>query len=536
MLGGSALGGWGLPRQAQLAGVVERLLDEALPGKRVRVVNLGKTGWGSPQLTFVFERVAERLDPDLVITVMGNNERMDLANAIALNGFEFDRLFARRDALRLSALLRLIEPRPDVTLEVSTPPMPQRWDLPMHGDINAYAMPRLRRMVKRIAKATDAPTVVCSVPVNHRYHRGTREWWFVGEDRVLSEPYRTAHWAWYHDAPEAGIEAMTERLEGDPAEASSLLLRGWFRRRAGDEAGAVEDFGASLDALADDDELPTRILAAWATQGADGSAAASALVAPWIEEARGRSIENKLPCDVPDLLFYAGDPAGSAPEYEACLLQRFYYRADGVTNDGLRSAAEATGVDFFDLDGAVRRASPDGIPAFETFYDYCHYTPRGNVLAGHLVAAAVAPHLGIDASAIPSVVEGVGGYDRARRAKLTDEADLASWAGASWDVTLLTQLRADLQRERRTGDDESPLGRVFAANRDASTSSLSNPDATRLALHGYLGALARDPDFAPAQANLEAVLRTEAGRAFVEAERGEDPMTQRLRALLGEVN
>ncbi|MCP4870052.1 MAG: SGNH/GDSL hydrolase family protein [Proteobacteria bacterium] len=536
MLGGSALGGWGLPRQAQLAGIVERLLDEAIPDRRVRVINLGKTGWGSPQLTFAFERVASRLDPDLVITVMGNNERMDLANAIALNGFEYEALFARRDALRLSALMRLIEPKPDVTLEVPTPPMPQRWDLPMHEDINGYAMPRLKRMVKRIVKAGDAPAVVCSVPVNHRYHRGTREWWFVGEDVVLTEPYRTAHWAWYHSAPEAGVEAMTQRLSEQPGEAPAHLLRGWFRRRGGDEAGASEDFGAALAALAEADDLPARILRAWATQGAEGAEAASALVAPWVAEARSRTIENQLPCDVPDLLYYAGDAEAAAPEYEACLLQRFYYRADAVTNDGLRTAAAAAGADFFDLDGAVRAASPDGIPAFDTFYDYCHYTPRGNVLAGHLVAAAAAPALGIDAGRIPTPEAGLAAYDEARGGRTVDLPELASWAGASYDVTLLTQLRADLQRERRTGDDDSALGRIFAANRDASTSAVSNPDATRLALHGYLGALALDPSSAVAKANLEAVLKTPAGRSFVEAERGDDVMTHRLRELLAELD
>jgi len=535
MLGGSALGGWGLPRQAQLTGIVERLLDDALPDRDVRVLNLGKTGWASPQLTYVFEQVADRLDPDLVVTVMGNNERMDLANAIALNGFEVDALLARREVLRRSALMRLIEPRPDVTLEAPTPPMPQRWDLPMHDRIDAYAMPRLGRMVKRIRKAGGAPMVVCSLPVNHRYHRGTREWWFVGEDAMHAEAYRTAHWAWSHGAPEAGAAAMTERLAEHPEEIGARVLRGWFRKRGGDDAGAWEDFGDALGDLGVPEQLPERMLAAWATQGQLGVGAAGVTVLPWIEEARSRPVEHQLPCDVPDLLWYAGDPVAAAEEYEACLLQRFYYRADAVTNEGLRAAAAGAGADFYDLDADVRAASPDGVPSFETFYDYCHYTPRGNVLAGHLVAAAIAPKLGIDAAAIPPVAEVMARYDAARAGRLVDLPELDGWAGAAWDVTLLTQLRADLQRDRRIGDEDSAMGRLFAANRDASSSALSNPDATRLALHGYLGALAVEPDFAVARANLEAVLRTEAGRSFLEGERGNDPVTEQLRAIAAEL-
>jgi len=78
-LGGSALGGWGLPTSASAVGIVERLLREASPGKKIRVLNLSRTGFGSAQLAWVFEQVAQQLQPDLVVTVMGNNERLDVA-------------------------------------------------------------------------------------------------------------------------------------------------------------------------------------------------------------------------------------------------------------------------------------------------------------------------------------------------------------------------------------------------------------------------------------------------------------------------
>jgi hypothetical protein len=279
--------------------------------------------------------------------------------------------------------------------------------------------------------------------------------------------------------------------------------------------------------------VAAQLLTAWAVQGASGVEAARVLVEPWIEETREETLPNQLPCTVPDLLWYAGDEAAAADGYEACLLQQFYYRADAITNRGLRDAAEAAGAEFYDLDAEVRLASPHGIPGFETFYDYCHYTPRGNLLAGHLVAAALAPHLGIDPGRLVTAAAAIARYDQERADRRTDFPELGSWVGADWDVTLLTQLRADLQRDRRGGDGESALGRVFEANSAASSSALSSPDATRLALHGYLGALDGDPDFAVARANLEAVLRTEAGRSFVEAERDDAPVIQRLRALSG---
>ncbi len=527
MLGGSALGGWGLPPQAQLSGVVQRLLGQANPGKRVRVVNLGKTGWASPQLAWTFGKAAGRLDPDLVVTVMGNNERMDLANAIALNDFQHERLLARRDALRRSALLRRLEPKPDVHLDLPSPPMPQRWDLPMHDDITAYAMARLKRTVRRLAKDADAPMVVASVPVNHRYHRGTKEWWFVGEDRMDAEPYRTAHWAWYYDAPEAGLAAVAA-LDEAPAD----LLQGWFLKRLGRDDEAAAAFDAALAGIGPDPgEAGARMMAAWATQGRFGADAAKALVVPWIDDLRAVSIEGQLPCDVPDLLWYAGDEEAAAPLYEECLLHRFYYRADAETNAGLRAAADAAGAEFVDLDAAVRAASPHGVPAFEWFYDYCHYTPRGNVLAGTVLARALAPYLDVDPSALPTPDEALARYDALRNGSLLDRLEIEEWTGVAWDVTLLTQLRVDLQQDRRTGDEESWTAHAFHGNRDASTAALSSLDATRLALHSYVRALRQEPGAEVVRRNLELLLRSEAGRAFLSGEQGDDETTRMLREI-----
>jgi len=532
MIGGSALGGWGLPSQAQLSGVVERLLDPALPGRKVRVLNLGMTGWGSAQLAYGFEEVAKRIDADLVVTVMGNNERLDLANAIVLSGFQHETLFARRAVLRTSALLRWIEPAPPHHLDMPPLPMPEVWDLPMEDEIGAYVARRLGRTVKRLRKAAGAPMVVCSVPVNHRYHRRTREWWFVGEAEMLSEPYRTAHWAWSYDAPDAGIKAMTERLAEQPEDAAATVIRGWLRQRGGDLEGSADDFAAALDLLGSLAESEQRLLTAWAVHGAEGPAAAQALIAPWVEEERGASAEFQRPCGVADLLWYAGDEEAAAPAYEACLLHQYYYRADPVINEGLRAAAARAGAEFYDLDGAIRARSPHGVPGFESFYDYCHYTPRGAVLAGHLIAAAIAPRIGIDPASLPSPEDGVAAYGRLRAGRTEDLPALEEWVGASWDVTLLTQLRLDLPSERRGGDDQSALGMIFAANSNAATSSLVNLDATRLAIGGYLAALEVEPEHPVARANLASVLATDAGRLLIPSDDRGDLTPDRVSELL----
>ena len=529
-LGGSALGGWGLPRTATLTGIVERLLDEATPDRRVRVINLGKTGWASPHIAWVFSRTARRLDPDLVVTVMGNNERMDLANAVSLFEGDPDTLFTSRSVMRRFALARLMRPAPEEALDLPSPPMPELWDLDDPEQIHSYALRRLHRTVRRIRRAARAPVLVASVAVNHRYHRLGKEWWFAGEQTYNSEPWRTAHWAWYHDAPRLGAAAIRARLRENPDEVASEVLLGALLKRAGDpEADGV--LLRAIDRLGPPGELDRdrRVQLAWATAQLWGSEAALERVEPWIREIEGDLPDRHLPCDVADLRWYAGDREGARPLYQRCLLQRMYYRADGRINEGLRRSARRSGVRFYDLEADVRAASPDGIPGWEIFYDYCHYNPRGNLLVGHLLAGRIAEQLDIEA-AIPTAEEALEAWDRDRAGRLTDLPGLDRWAGASHDVTLLTALRIDVQTQARLGPEGTALSHTFHGNRDAAGASFGRMHGVPIALQSYLRALEADPSFDPARANLEWLLGTDAGAWAAANLSGDDPWMQQLQA------
>jgi hypothetical protein len=529
-LGGSALGGWGLPTTATLTGIAERLLDEATPDRRVRVINLGKTGWGSPHVAWVFSQTARRLDPDLVVTVMGNNERMDIANALSLFEGDPDTLFKSRGVMRRSAVARLMRPAPEEALDLPSPPMPELYDLDDPERIDRYALGRLHRTVRRIRRAARAPLLVTSVAVNHRYHRLGKEWWFAGEETYNSEPWRTAHWAWYHDAPKLGAAAIRARLRERPDEVASEVLLGALLKRAGDpEADGV--LLRAIDRLGPAGGLDRdrRVQLAWATAELWGAGAAAELVAPWIDQLERDVPERQRACDAADLLWYAGDREAAAPWYEQCLLQRMYYRADGVINEGLRRSARRSGVRFYDLEADVRAASPDGIPGWETFYDYCHYNPRGNVLVGHLLATRIAEQLDLP-GAIPSAASALEAWDRDRAGRLSDLPELNRWAGVSHDVTLLTALRVDVQNEARQGPPGTALSHTFDGNRDAASASFGRIDGLPIALQSYLRALDADPSFDPARRNLDWLLHTEAGGWTLANLSGDDPWMERLQA------
>jgi len=511
---------------------VERLLDEAAPDRRVRVINLGKTGWASPQIAWVFGRTADRLDADLVVTVMGNNERMDVANALSLFEGDPQTLFTSRWFDRKFALVRLLRPEADVQLAAPSPPMPELWDLEDPEAIDRYALRRLHRTVRRIRRAAGAPLLVTSVAVNHRYHRLGKEWWFAGEQTYNSEPWRTAHWAWYHDAPQLGAAAIRARLREQPDEVASRVLLGALLARSGDpEATGV--LLEAIERLGPTDELDRegRVLRAWATRELLGPDAAAELVAPWIEELEARVAERRQPCDVADLLAYAGDP-GAGAWYERCLLQRMYYRADGAINEGLRRSARRSGARFYDLDADVRAASPGGVPGWEIFYDYCHYNPRGNLLVGHLLATRIAEQLDLPGQ-IPSHQEALEAWDRDRAGRLSDLPELERWAGVSHDVTLLTALRIDVQRDARQGPSGTPLTLTFDGNRDAAGASFATMDAVPIALQSYLRALEVDPGFEAARSNLEWLLSTDAGAWQASHLSGDDAWIRQLRELTG---
>jgi len=573
-LGGSALGGWGAPTSSTAVGIVERLLNAASPERRIKVLNLARTGFGSPQLSYVLDQVGEALQPDLVVTVMGNNERLDVAAAVharqddeaevarltsfgggagpsADTGTSLEQpwLAALR---RQSALVRLIrgelaplaeQTATDITSDVDVV-MPLRHKLKHPDKIDAFALRRLEQTLGALAAtstALGAQLLVNTVPVNVRYNSSEHEWFFFGPKRFRSEPYRTAHWAHYYEAPEAGAEAMRERLGEAPDELPAHLLLGHFLKRSGEVEEAAAHFRNVIDALdasanrtqqgsGVEWSSETQLMYAWAVRELKGTGAARELVAPWIKSWQEETHRNMGTdaCPVANLLYYAGDIDGARVEHEACLLDAYYYRADPAINDQLLGLAQRLGVHSFDLASEVAARSPAGLPGYELFLDYCHYNPRGNLLVGHLLASQIAEVLQLPGS-VPSLETALRRYEQRRAGRPTDLPELNEWAGVNFDVTYLTSDRhGDNSHFVRPGDADSALARVFQGNELASgryrcfgqcechcsprfglrSTHEEQPDAFVQAAGLYRQALARDPEMSAAQSNLE-VLRAQ---------------------------
>jgi len=568
-LGGSALGGWGLPVSATAVGVVERLLNAASPDKKIRVLNLARTGFGSPQLAYVLEQVGPVLQPDLVVTVMGNNERLDVAAAVYARQddlVEVDRLTALGDEdtssadtgtslehpwlyelSRRLALVRLIrdevEPlstsdTPEVSSDVDVV-MPLRNKIKYPEKIDSLAVGRLEQTMGSLAETSaslGAQMLVSTVPVNVRYNSSEHEWFFIGPELFRSEPYRTAHWAHYYEAPEAGAQAMRTRLEEVPDELPAHLLLGHFLKRSGELEDSRAHFRQVIDALdasanrtqqgsGVEWSSETQLQYAWAMRELEGTEAARALVAPWIKSwgEEGHRNMGTDTCPVANLLYYAGDVDRAREEHESCLLDAYYYRADPVINSQLLALADRFGVASFDLAEAVVAHSPGGLPGYEFFLDYCHYNPRGNLLVGHLLAERIAKQLSLPGS-VASLEDALQRYRQRRAARLTDLPELDEWVGVNFDVTYLTSDRhGENSHYARTGDETSALWKVFQGNELASgryrcfgqcechcsprfglrRSHEEEPDAVIRAAALYRQAAQQDPGLSAAAANIE---------------------------------
>ncbi|MGI9432374.1 MAG: SGNH/GDSL hydrolase family protein, partial [Myxococcota bacterium] len=77
-LGGSATAGLGFSPNVTFARHLERMLEEALPERRVEVLNLGIVALSSRQVKRVVAEVCEGYAPDLVVVYSGNNEFLEL--------------------------------------------------------------------------------------------------------------------------------------------------------------------------------------------------------------------------------------------------------------------------------------------------------------------------------------------------------------------------------------------------------------------------------------------------------------------------
>lgn len=81
-LGNSCTFGWGVRQEETYPKVLEKILSDSLPGRKVEVINAGVTGYSSLQGLRLFEREILKLQPDLVTVCYGWNDHWPAVGGI----------------------------------------------------------------------------------------------------------------------------------------------------------------------------------------------------------------------------------------------------------------------------------------------------------------------------------------------------------------------------------------------------------------------------------------------------------------------
>jgi tetratricopeptide (TPR) repeat protein len=524
LLGGSAPAGYGAASTATFIKKAERLLNRNQEGRRVITINLARTAWNSAQMMETLRRCAPDLQPDLIVTVMGNNEYLDL-NTFGVSLSDVRRKIFALWLDRHLALARFFRP----AIRPGKGGDPPRWpSFARDPQVLAFVRERLMRSIHDMAvfaRAHHARLLVCTVPVNQKFH-GLREWFFTdNSDRPGQEyprEYLQARWGMVYGDYETAAALMEQRAAKLPDDPAPLIIAGLVYRRLGRPEAAERCFASAL-ALLDRQRTAGNavvfsevVMEAIARCELHGPAACAQFVTPLTDDYRNNARGNPLTADMYHwqagyLLSVLGRDAEAREEFRANIDEQPLpaNRADAWINQTLTEAARREGdVDAFDLAAALADISPAGILGYEYFFDYCHYSALGHTAVGALLARRIAELMRLPV-ALPAAADAVAEERALRRARPTDLPDLEYWIGADYrpeclvsehvcwaefDVPIKELKR--LQQEHDTALTEVFLGNWYAAS---PTWDQSGAEARK----HYERALQLDPHFAPARANLE---------------------------------
>jgi len=447
-LGGSATAGLGFSPNVTFARHLERMLEEALPARRVEVLNLGIVALSSRQVKRLVAEVCENYAPDIVVVYSGNNEFLEIhaekyaaANRSVLasiaDGVERSHVFR---TLRLALYgrpkspsladrdvshedLRLTQAR--IIEDVDVAPEEVR------EVVDGYEA-NLENMVD-VASATGTSLVLVSVASNWKW-RGRSDlpadWMreFVPPDEVERAP----DLARVHGA-------LEQRMAAAPADERSALL---FRRAVVEEAlGDFEAARASYGAAMNEDPHLRRALDAM--------------------------------------------------------------------NERVEAVARRRKVTFLDAVAPLADDAEHGIVGFGQFYDYVHFTPRGAVVLADalfrtLVSMGVVPTDRLD------VAEAYREHRLRALAELEhDPFELAAWMGVGFEPEQGIADRDLWKFDRLVGELDE---RIEADGRDAralvyrGNAHYFRIDGAAQAESDYRAALALRPDDRAIRDNLERLL------------------------------
>ena len=342
--GGSATAGLGFSPNGTWSRELERILRAAYPGRAVEVLNLGMVALASQQVKLLVAEAARELAPDLLIVYCGNNEFLEpyAAKYAAATATPLSRLAGRLAELQLYRVVHaLVRP-------------PRRDASP----------PDRGRPGEALRLSQDE--IVARVSLGD------------AEIREVVDRYE----ANLDEMAEAAAAARVPLLLASVA--SNWQWRGrsdlppdWLAARLGEPGPAS----------------PERLRLAVARLGKLLAAAT-------------RDEHHALLFERATALAALGDTDAARADYRAAMnADPHLRRALDAANERVRAVAERQGTAYFDAVGLLSRLAPAGIVGFGEFYDYVHFTPRGNVLlaAGLYVAmrgmgvAPEAPGFDLDA-------------------------------------------------------------------------------------------------------------------------------------------
>ncbi len=446
-VGGSAAAGLGYSPNTTFTRTLERMLSEAQPQRSIEAINLGIVALASQQVKLVATEACRRYDPDVVIVYSGNNEFLEL------------------HAERFAALDQGVFGR----------------------SLDRLRNTNLRRLADRLLRG---PARVPALDEQDFSSEQLR----VTEARIIRDIEITPKdLATVIDRYEANLEEMASAVKESGARLILMTVASNWKWRGRSD---LPDTWLA-DALGDD-ARPGRI--AWQR--------AMDVLASQLASARGKERW--------ELLFrravaaeQLGDLGSARADYRAAMnADPHVRRALDAMNDRVRGVAKRHGAALVDTVRVLAERAEDGIPGFDAFYDYVHFTPQGAMW----VAAALYQKLR-QLGSVPSDIHfDVERYTTARRRHLAgavrDSPSVEDWQGFSFDKALLWDrdlwkyegMRRDLD-QRLEADPRDLEALVYRGN--AYSFDLRGAAA---AARDYRSALTLAPERDDIRANLERLI------------------------------
>ena len=339
LVGESAAKGYPQPRNLAMSSFLRAMLSDAIPSKKVEVIDLGTTAVASFPLVYQV-RDALEFAPDLIVFYTGNNEFFGAYGVASINAAGSLPVWAlpAMRTVRGLALVQLLDGWLYKGADENRSLMEEmigRTFIPSDSTLRDAAARNLGTNLGTMldaAKASGAPVLVCTTASN--------------ESGL---------------AP-LGADEMTGLDETRQREVRALLGKAADAAEAGEHARAADLLGK-------------------ATELAPHHARARFLLG----QALARSGETDRARDA----FLAARDLDTMP-----------WRPTSRTEEAVRSAAVSRGVPLCDIASIFREESPDGATGWDLLDDHVHLSLAGQARAARAMAGAAAPLLDIDPAAV----------------------------------------------------------------------------------------------------------------------------------------